>query len=1232
MRSGKNVAIENSLTTNIRDLSLKAYSKRFLSDSVLSVSESDEKGIFGDHYPVPSKAFLLWESLLLVSIFFLGQGCALPELVDFNPRESKYGPIAKATDGDIPRPVVTAGHSLYVTDLAVTRDGKYLVSAAEDWSIILWDVVEQRVVRRFSGHKAAVTSVDISPDDRYIVSGSLDETIRIWELKTGEEIKRMTLEPATWLKLGQFRFIGRRYRSVYAVAFAPDGKHILCGSQAGLWLVEWGTGEQVQHYQPKGIALLVPRVTSIAFSRDGKYVFTGTSSLKGKYEIGAYMWEITTGRQVYYIKHHKESVTSVAFLPQSRHVFTASKDGTIWLRDMATGEKLKRFDGHDGAVRALATSQDGKRVLSGSDDKTIRLWDIETGQQIHTFQGRKKITAVAFDLYEDFVFSAGYLGTVLWSSPQDRIVRYFYGEAIQPPLITTISGDGGYVLNGLPDGRILLWDLHSGRQVQSLEGHNKWICSLASTKDGKWILSGSGDKTMRLWVAESGKEVSRWTGFKEAVDVVAFSPDGQHILFGSGEDLQLWTWNYEKNTRIRSFGSNWAKDLGWGVSAAAFSEDPHGKYVAGTYWNIEAGIRIWETETGDLKWKFGGIIERLIGGHSDMITSIEFSPDGKYLVSGSEDKTIRVWDLKSSKEKYKFKTGVPVKSVTYSPRGQYILAVLEDNSMQLWNVETGKCVKSLYGHWGEVESAAFTKDGKFILSASKDSTQRIWDMETYEQLIIYVATYDGGWLAYTPEGFFDGTSNGWKSVSWRFKQDKAGEADTVPVEIFFKEYFYPNLLSDIFLGKRLSPLRQVAQLDRRQPTIDIKVANVDYGATVSDRMISVSIKAQEAPKDKEYSTGSGVQDVRLFRNGSLVKVWRGDVLGNNLSSITLEASIPIVAGENEIIAYAFNHDNIKSKDGTFLINGDANSIKYDRTAYILAIGINEYANPDYNLNYAVSDANAIVQTVGKSLGQLKDYAKVVPILLLNENATRANILAAFSCLSGENNTLPDGMQENFKGLSAAKPEDVVIVYFAGHGTAEDDRYYLIPHDLGYGGERYLMNEAGRKSLLAHSISNHDLEKSFEKIDAGRIMLIIDACQSGQALESEEKRRGPMNSRGLAQLAYEKGMYILAAAQSYQAALELEKLEHGLLTYTLINEGLQKMAADTSPKDQKLTAQEWFDYAVQRVPQEMDIASKRFVQRKGRDIDFSEPTTVTGQAPRAYYRREITGEPWVLGKQ
>ena|SRR5215475_4027913 len=135
--------------------------------------------------------------------------------------------------------------------------------------------------------------------------------------------------------------------------------------------------------------------------------------------------------------------------------------------------------------------------------------------------------------------------------------------------------------------------------------------------------------------------------------------------------------------------------------------------------------------------------------------------------------------------------------------------------------------------------------------------------------------------------------------------------------------------------------------------------------------------------------------------------------------------------------------------------------------------------------------------------------------------------------------------------------------------------------------------------------------------------------SGQALEAEEKRRGPMNSKGLAQLAHEKGMYVLTAAQSYQAALEFTQLGHGLLTYVLVEEGLKTPAADRLPKDGEVLLREWLDYATQRVPQ---MQEEKLIQARGaRSKVVAGPQRSEMQRPRVFYRREVESRQMVIAK-
>jgi hypothetical protein len=403
---------------------------------------------------------------------------------------------------------------------------------------------------------------------------------------------------------------------------------------------------------------------------------------------------------------------------------------------------------------------------------------------------------------------------------------------------------------------------------------------------------------------------------------------------------------------------------------------------------------------------------------------------------------------------------------------------------------------------------------------------------------------------------------------------------------------------------------------------------MDIANAPGERTAKVKINITDAP--------AGARDLRLFRNGSLVKVWRGDVLQGQTSA-SLETTARVVAGSNQFTAYAFNRDNVKSGDATVSLNG-ADSLKRAATFHLLVVGVNQYANPEYNLKYAVADARGFGSEVEREQRKLGQYQNVEVTSLLDQNATKANMIYALRRLGGVSDAAPpQGAPPELAKIKPAEPEDAIVVYYAGHGTAQNQRFYLIPHDLGYEGKRTELDEPGLASMLAHSISDLELEQEFERIDAGLTLMVIDACNSGQALETEEKRRGPMNSKGLAQLAYEKGMYILTAAQSYQAALEAAQLGHGYLTYVLLEEGLKSPAADNQPKDGQVVLREWLDFATERVPQ-MQETKMRTTRGVGLEIAFvegeekvAEVDKRTLQRPRVFYRREQEAQPLIVAK-
>jgi uncharacterized caspase-like protein len=243
--------------------------------------------------------------------------------------------------------------------------------------------------------------------------------------------------------------------------------------------------------------------------------------------------------------------------------------------------------------------------------------------------------------------------------------------------------------------------------------------------------------------------------------------------------------------------------------------------------------------------------------------------------------------------------------------------------------------------------------------------------------------------------------------------------------------------------------------------------------------------------------------------------------------------------------------------------------------------------------------------------KLAKYQSVEIKTLLNENATKENILAELKKLA-----------------ASVQPEDAVVVYFSGHGKASGDHFYLVPHDLGYTGSRDQLSDEGLQQILKHSISDVELEEAFRDIDAGQMFMIIDACNSGQALENkDEPRRGPMNTRGLAQLAYEKGMYIMTASQNVEEAFVSEKLKHSYLTFALVEEGLKTKAADADHNGE-VVLREWFDYALARVPK----LREEVLQTKSLEEitpKMKAARNQKSQTPRVFYRRELDSNPLVV---
>ena len=1176
-------------------------------------------------------------------------------------------PMTPGNPGDRPELILQTGHTRSINAVAFSPDNRWLASGGKDNVIKIWDLATGNILRTLYGHTSNINALAVSPDGKLIASGSgdindqrdlgaftqggvvggaEDNTVRIWNVQTGQQLQVLR---GCELPVG-------------AVAFSSDGRTLtsVSGDAIKVWDVSAGTElhSQKTQYGKSGMEKLNSMPSFSLF---------GGGDKERKQELQR-------------MKNFKMSASKIAVSSNGQIAAVGQPDKAVKLYDPQTEKELRELSFKaipEAENSSLAFSVDARMVAFAKTAETVSVQETSTGRELYSVNTgpSKSPQRVQFSSDGRFMTTAtdNISGATLklWDAASGKLICDLKttGDQLLAPRVISFNREGSLlavVTAGSKTIRII--EATSGNESRTLQ---TGTMDDATPAERAAFIKTIDPKTMAVLkqrvvtspeeIIEAVEAMGTISSEKlQAGAAVSFSTDGRFLISNHMLLKNLKTEVWDTTAGMLVSDNNNPSLLNRGKPF--FS--PDGRFRAAPFYPMK---NFYDPSAGDLLNPFTNgykdvykqkidlydgnsdkRLRELDGGNAPqmgIVPAAGFSFDGRVVAMTGFEKKVRsllIYEAETGRKINSFamsedELSGAVTTLCLSADARFMAAGYA-TKIDIFEVASGETIRTL-PNAGRIVSMSFSPDGRFLVALGENNDKYLWDASSGEKLATLVnlgsarKTRANDWLVVTPDGLFDGSPAAWKQMLWQFG---GNTFDVTPAETFFNEFYYPGLLAELMAGKKPRAPKNISQLDRRQPDLKLMTQSGQAAeGNTSERHLTLKIEVAEKPADKDHNAGSGARDVRLFRNGSLVKVWRGDVLKGQTST-TLEANVAIIAGENQLTAYAFNHDNVKSKDATLSLFG-ASSLARAGTAYVLSIGVNAYSNEQFNLKYAVADASTFGEEMQRAQQQIATYKQIEVASLLDSQATKANILIALKLLAGTLDAPPPDAPAALQKLKATQPEDALFIYFAGHGTAQQQRFYLLPHDLGYTGERNELDAAGLQLILDHGISDVELEHAVEGLDAGKLLMIIDACNSGQALEAEEQRRGPMNSKGLAQLAYEKGMYILTAAQSYQAAQEVSELGHGLLTYALVEEGLKKSAADSEPKDGEVWVREWFDYASTRVAN-MQLEKLNKARSLGVALSFVEggereatsERRVT-QTPRVFYRRESEGRPLIVAK-
>jgi WD40 repeat protein len=629
---------------------------------------------------------------------------------------------------------------------------------------------------------------------------------------------------------------------------------------------------------------------------------------------------------------------------------------------------------------------------------------------------------------------------------------------------------------------------------------------------------------------------------------------------------------------------------------------------------------------------------------SSVVSALAFSKNSLLLALGSEDGQAWIYKCDGTRPDLLYSGGgmrAPISTISFEDDGKGIYIGSEDGGVRYLEIARGgKIDPEIFDHFGTITTISSAPDGSSLLTGSADGTIAL-HLVGSSISVSFISFYDSGWDILFGNRFDSNSLEQEHGASW-IVPDAPLEA--LPLEIFMRNYYEPRLLPRLLAckgadqtdpkacEKEFPPVPSLASLNRVQPVVEVTANWKDEAVGLAG--VTVTVKSNRNLGMKNGKTSTEVYDLRVFRDGQLVgwvpksgMEWQlapppslpGTAIGederqhlreqNEAQDLALwqkKTHIDLDAdGSKELVftvqvprekdlkkftftAYAFNVDRVKSETASATLMVDQPLQPRQGKAYLISLGVNRTeSSPAWDLQYAANDARRMSEVVKEKLDGTKQFSEVVAVRLVSDAADK-----------GETNELPareaylEGVLDLLAGrevdaklrgeilkvahLEKAQPEDLVLLAVSSHGYTDDQGvFHFVLQDVD-------QPQQVTDALNRETLNTNELSAWLRDVDGGEIVMVVDACESEATIQAEGFKPGPMGSRGLGQLAYDKGMRVLAASKAKESAIERGgSIKDGLLSYALVQNGLVDGLA---AKDGKITMGEWLAYGEKRVPE------------------------------------------------